>query len=105
MPVYEYEHIGDACESGKIFEVRQVIHDLPLNQCPTCRGQVRRLIPTTHVQSSRRSDRELRDLGFTKLVRKDEGLFENVTAREGESRIVDRSNPETFPHLHKTIRD
>ena len=104
MPYYEYEHIDEPCERGKVFEEFQVIHDLPLHQCPICKGQVRRLIPSTFIQN-KHSDAELKDLGFTKLVRVDDGIFENVTQRPGESRMVDRRKPETFPHLHKTIKD
>lgn len=36
------------------------------------------------------SDSDYRNLGFTKLVKRDKGVYENVTARDGESRIVDR---------------
>jgi hypothetical protein len=50
-------------------------------------------------------DCELKDQGFTKLVRVDEGLFENRTRRAGEPKYVDRHNPETFPILEKTIKD
>ena len=104
MPIYEYEHIETPCSHGVVFEVEQVMNDLPLTRCPYCGGPVRKLLSVTSVKKTR-SNSELRDHGFTKLVRRDEGIYENVTAREGESRIMDRSKPETFPHLHKTIRD
>ncbi|MEW5722397.1 MAG: zinc ribbon domain-containing protein [Thermodesulfobacteriota bacterium] len=104
MPLYEYEHVGEPCGEGQVFEVEQWINDWPLTKCPTCGGPVKKLMSRTFARSPR-TDRELRDLGFTKLVRKDEGIFENVTAREGESKIVDRRRPETFPHLEKTIKD
>ena len=87
-----------------IYETEQWINDWALTKCPTCGGPVRKLMTAAHIKK-RRTDSELRDLGFTKLVRKDDGIFENVTVREGESRIVDRRRPETFPHLHKTIED
>ncbi|MGA1474588.1 MAG: zinc ribbon domain-containing protein [Prochlorothrix sp.] len=35
------------------------------------------------------SDSDYKSLGMKKLVRRDKGVYENVTAREGESRIVD----------------
>jgi len=44
-------------------------------------------------------------LGFTKLVRRDDGVYENVTARDGESKVMHRDKPETLPDLSKTIRD
>ena len=104
MPFYEYEHLGAPCDQGQVIEVKQPIHDLDLRTCPHCGGPVRKLMTRVHFKKTR-SDSELRDLGFTKLVRRDEGLFENMTARDGESRMVDRTKPETFPDLSKTIED
>ncbi len=40
MPTYEYECL----ECGKNFEAFQKISDSPLNSCPTCKGNVKRLI-------------------------------------------------------------
>lgn len=40
MPIYEYE-----CTScSKVFEVRQRISDDPLQDCPECRGKVKKLV-------------------------------------------------------------
>jgi hypothetical protein len=54
---------------------------------------------------TKRFDAELRDKGFTKLVRVDDGIFENRTRRDGEAKYVDRRRPETFPRLEKTVKD
>ncbi len=35
---------------------------------------------------------QLRETGFTKLVRRDKGLYENVTAAEGEARYLQDSD-------------
>ena len=104
MPVYEYEHLETPCEHGNVFEVRQSIDDGPLTLCPNCRNPVRKLISLNNI-SSKRSNSELRDLGFTKLVKRDDGVYENVTRRGGESRYMLRDKPETIPHVHKTITD
>ena len=104
MPRYEYKHLGEPCGLGLEFEVDQPINDLPLNVCPECKKPVERLLSASFIKSSK-TNSELRDLGFTKLVRRDDGIYENVTARDGESRIMDQNKPETFPHLHKTIQD
>ena len=104
MPIYEYEHIDASCELGKIFEVEQSIKDDPLTQCPKCGRKVRKLISLPYI-STPKSDSQLKDLGFTKLVKRDDGVYENVTARNGESRVVHRDKPETFPNLKKTIKD
>ena len=34
------------------------------------------------------SDSDYKSLGMTKLVKRDRGVYENVTAKDGESRIV-----------------
>ena len=52
-----------------------------------------------------KSDGELRDLGFTKLVKRDDGVYENVTARDGDSRYMERGKPDTIPDLSKTVSD
>ncbi|HBD08549.1 MAG TPA: transcriptional regulator [Syntrophobacteraceae bacterium] len=104
MPIYEYEHVDQCCARGKIFELRQSIEDAPLAQCPDCQAPVRKLISLTHV-STPKSNTELRDLGFTKLVRRDDGVYENVTARAGESKVMLRGQTETQPHIGKIISD
>lgn len=109
MPNYDYEHqdCGHpevACALGPIFERFQSIHDEPFTTCPVCGGPVRRLISKPMI-SVPRSDAEIRDAGFTKLVRRDDGVYENVTARNGESRYVHRDKPETMPDLSKVISD
>ncbi|MFH1487672.1 MAG: zinc ribbon domain-containing protein [Pseudomonadota bacterium] len=104
MPIYEYEHLHQACSWGAMFEIRQSIHDEALKTCPSCGEPVRKLLSRCNI-STPKTNSELRDLGFTKLVKRDNGVYENVTAREGESRTVVRDKPETFPHLKKTITD
>ena len=104
MPIYEYEHLEKPCILGKSFEVKQSIHDKVLTQCPTCGGHLRKLISCINI-STPKTNSELRDLGFTKLVKRDDGVYENVTARNKDSRLVIRDKPETLPDLKKTIRD
>jgi len=104
MPVYEYQHTLQPCGLGKIFEVQQSIHDPALTTCPECGQAVKKLISRTYI-STPRSNAELKDLGFTKLVKRDDGVYENVTARGDDSRYVVRDKPETLPNLKKTIRD
>lgn len=104
MPIYEYEHLDDPCERGKVFEVRQSMTDPPLAVCPRCKGMVRKLVSRVAI-STPKSDGQLKDMGFTKLVRRDDGVYENVTQREGESRYMLRDKPETMPNIKKIIRD
>jgi putative FmdB family regulatory protein len=46
MPVYEYE--CNACQ--KIFEIQQRIADAPISVCPSCNGEVRKLISMSSFQ-------------------------------------------------------
>ncbi len=104
MPVYEYEHTAEACSVGKVFEVKQSLQENPLCHCPKCGQAVKKCLSLSNI-SSAKSNSELRDLGFTKLVRRDDGVYENVTQREGESRYMERGKPGTMPDLNKTIKD
>jgi putative FmdB family regulatory protein len=102
MPVYEYEHVHAPCSLGQVFDFRQSISDEPLKQCPQCAGVVRKIISRINI-SCPKTNSELRDLGFTKLVKRDDGVYENVTARGNDSRYMERGKPETIPDLSKTI--
>ena len=104
MPIYEYEHLKSPCSKGRLFEAKQSIYDDALSRCPHCSGPVRKLISCINV-STPKTNTELRDLGFTKLVKRDEGVYENVTARKGDSRLVLRDKPETLPNLKQIIKD
>lgn len=104
MPTYEYEHTGEPCKFGKIFEVQQSMRDDPLSSCPGCGGTVKKLISRVAIATPK-TNAELRDLGFTKLVRRDNGVYENVTRRDGESKYMERGRPETMPDLKRTIGD
>lgn len=106
-PVYSYSHLEDpagGCPAGPEFEWEQVARDLPLTTCPHCGAKVERGLTAATIRP-RKFNCELKDLGFTKLVRVDDGLFENVTRRPGEEKYIDRRRPETFPDLSKTVKD
>jgi len=104
MPVYEYEHTKTSCRLGHIFEVVQSLHDPDLHRCPQCRQPVKKLISLVGIAVSK-SNGELRDLGFTKLVKRDDGVYENVTARNGESKYMRRGEAGTIPDVSKIITD
>lgn len=48
-----------------------------------------------------RGPAELKNLGFKKLVKRDDGVYENVTATDKESRIFDANDPSSAPHIPK----
>ena len=104
MPVYEYEHIEKPCKHGAVIEVKQTIEDAPLKRCPYCSGPLRRIMSAPYINAPK-TNSELRDLGFTKLVRRDDGVYENVTRRGSDSRYMERNKPETIPDLSRTISE
>ena len=104
MPIYEYEHTGQPCHLNQQFEVVQSISEKPLTHCPECGGKIKKLISQSNI-STTKSNSELRDMGFTKLVRRDDGVYENVTARGGDKKMVLRDKPDTLPDFSKTITD
>jgi putative FmdB family regulatory protein len=104
MPVYEYEHQGNACQLGKVFEVEHPITDEALKKCPQCGGDLVRLISRVFINTPT-GDSKLKNMGFTKLVRRDSGVYENVTATGHESRYFESDKPETMPDLKRKISD
>ncbi|MBN2383863.1 zinc ribbon domain-containing protein [bacterium] len=104
MPRYDYKHLGEPCDKGEVFEIIQSIRDEPLTCCPFCGGPVRRLISKVVILTPT-TNTELKEKGFTKLVRRDKGVYENVTAHGQEARYFQADKPETMPHLSKKISD
>lgn len=104
MPVYEYEHEDDGCAVGKRFELSQSIYSAHFTRCPECGQAVRKLVSLASI-STPKTNSALKNLGFTKLVRRDNGIYENVTATGKESRIWDANRPETMPDLKSKIAD
>jgi len=104
MPNYRYECANPACACGGEFTLFQSMKDEALAVCPTCGGPVERLIAPAYV-STPTGDTDLRDKGFAKLVRRDNGVYENVTACGGESRYWHADKPETMPDVAKRIKD
>ncbi|MEM6998948.1 MAG: zinc ribbon domain-containing protein [Pseudomonadota bacterium] len=49
------------------------------------------------------SNSKLKEHGFTKLVKRDDGVYENVTALDGESRYMKAGDDASIPHLNKKI--
>jgi putative FmdB family regulatory protein len=105
MPIYEYKHNDDAsCSLGFVFEVEHPISDNALQTCPQCGAPVHRLISLVNVNTPK-TNSELKGMGFAKLVKRDDGIYENVTALNKESKVWDANKPETFPDIKSRISD
>ena len=61
------------------------------------------LAPVGIIKST--SNYELKEKGFTKLVKRDYGVYENVTATENESRYMLSDDPSTLPNISKKVSD
>ena len=87
MPFYDYvateaARACDHCRGG--FEARHGINDKPLAKCPECGAPVRRAIGVagicTRAAHTRQtlSDKNLKEKGFKKLVKQDDGRYRDV---------------------------
>jgi putative FmdB family regulatory protein len=107
MPVYEYQAAPgepgcDYCRKG--FTTTQRMKDAPLTRCPRCGSRIIRLVFAPSV-STPHTPAELKNLGFTKLVRRDHGVYENVTRTKNEARYFEADKPHTAPDLKSKISD
>jgi hypothetical protein len=112
MPAYDYY-----CEAnGRTVEVQhpmsvtlgtwgEVCHvaQLPLGDTDPL-APVHKVIHAPYVISPIGMSK-LRETGFTKLVRRDDGIYENVTAKGDEPRIIKPDDPSTLAALKKKVGD
>lgn len=83
MPIYEYQAVDPVkgcTHCAAPFEVRQRMSDAPLEVCPQCGRELRRLLSVCSVDTkpsakSQLSDKNLKRLGFSKLVNEGGGKF------------------------------
>ena len=113
MPRYDYY-----CEAnGKTIEVSHSIKQVLTTWCELCQmanidlgdtpasAAVRIRITTPPMMNTPTGDSELKNLGFTKLVKRQDGTYENVTRTGTEKKHLDPNDPSSMPHLHKKIKD
>ena len=113
MPAYDYY-----CEAnGRTVEVTHpltaelrywgevcYVAQIPLGETDPL-APVRRVVTRAPAAVVQTFDAEYRNLGFTRLVKRDEGVYENVTAIDGEKRFMKSDDPESIPHIHRKVRD
>lgn len=68
-------------------------------------ADVRRIITTPPMANTPMGNAGLKNLGFTKLVKRDVGVYENVTRTGTEKRYMKAGDASSMPHLHKKISD
>jgi hypothetical protein len=113
MPVYEYH----CAENGKTIEINHPVRAKIRTWGELCyaaridlgdtdpMAPVKRIITRAPGVTVPVSNSELKNYGFTKLVKRDEGVYENVTATGDEKRYMKRGDANSMPHIHKKIRD
>lgn len=112
LPNYDYE----CSTNGLVVEVYHGIHQKittwgelceisghPLGDTPA-NTAVKKVI-TAPGLSFPKTKSALKNMGFTKLVKRDKGVYENITATGNESRYVKADQPNTFPDFKKKIGD
>ena len=80
MPIYLYKTTEKGCKHcADGFEQIQSMSAKPLKKCPECGKPVKKIPAPCSGYSSLLSNSNLRDKGFTKLVKRDQGAYEKVT--------------------------
>jgi len=77
MPIYVYEHVskpGKGCE--KEIEIYQEFGSEHLEKCPECGLEIKRIIKSANFRVDHLGHTELKEKGFTKLIRRDKGVYE-----------------------------
>ena len=112
MPSYDY-----CCEAnGQVVTVRHSMQvvvrnwgelcyaaQIPLGETPF-EAQVRKRLSAPAIAFPT-GNSQLKNSGFTKLVKRDKGIYENVTATGSEQRYMKAGDATSLPHLHKKIGD
>lgn len=90
MPTYvfkatEADRSCDRCRDG--FEILMGMSEAPPAACPICASPVRRVITATSINlkqgvGDRISDKKIEQLGFTKLVKDDDGKYKKAAGKD-----------------------
>ena len=66
---------------------------------------VNRVFNSAPMMNTPAGNAELKNVGFTKLEKRYDGTYENVTRNGTENRFLDPKDPSSMPHLDKKISD
>lgn len=76
MPVYTYQHTETpGAQCSEVFEQAHAISKR-LDRCPRCDGPVKKLVSSFSTYRNVLSSSNIKEKGFTKLVRRDKGVYE-----------------------------
>lgn len=113
MPIYEY-HCED---NGLIIEVSHTmdkkletwgelcfVAQVPMEDTDPL-SPITRVFTRAPGMAVSTFNSEIKNMGFTKLVKRDDGVYENVTATGSERRYMNKGDKDSMPHFHKKIED
>lgn len=112
MPVYEYYCKENDCQVEVVHPMATKVStwgelcelaNVPVGDTPAD-APVERLIFPVGVNTPR-GDSDLKNLGFTKLVKRDSGVYENVTRTGSEARYMNAGDASTMPNLKGKVGD
>ena len=66
---------------------------------------VKRVFNSAPMMNTPTGNAELKNVGFTKLEKRYDGTYENVTRTGTEKRFLNPKDPSSMPHLGKKIKD
>jgi hypothetical protein len=113
MPVYEYHCEDNGCTVEVSHPMAVKLHtwgelcfvaQIPLEDTDPL-APIERTFTQAPGVAVATFNSELKNVGFTKLVKRDDGVYENVTATDKEKRYMNRGDKDSVPHLHKKIED
>ena len=66
---------------------------------------VKRVIRSAPGVAVPKFNSELKNLGFTKLEKREDGVYENMTALDSEKKYMKRGDPSSLPDFKRKIGD
>jgi putative FmdB family regulatory protein len=89
MPIYVYRASDPTkgCEACRVeLDVLQRLDESPLRRCPECGAPVEKQVARVNTAVTQ-GPAALRDLGFARLEKRSDGMYENVSAQPGAQRV------------------
>jgi hypothetical protein len=91
---YKLQTWGEVCEH-KGMDLEGLSSEMP----------VTRIITIAPMANTPVGNSSLKNLGFTKLVKRDDGVYENVTRSGTEARYMNAGDKSSMPHFDKKLSD
>lgn len=113
MPVYEYK----CDENGRTVEVQHTMEktlntwgelcfvaQIPLGETDPM-APVKKVISSPPGVSIPLENSKIKEKGFIKLVKRDDGVYENVTALDHEKRYMKAGDKTSLPDIKRRVED